>query len=278
MRGITPTAFRLHDGVEIASGSYPRSAEEVLIGDVLSRTLGGVRIGDSLIVGPRSYRVSGVLSAHGQVFAGEIWADLEGLQAETGQRGASALVLRIGDQAQVQSIAEQIASSRGLSVSARPEQDYYKDIQKASLPFVYLGNVIGLILGMGAVMAGMNTMYAAMSRRIRELGTLRALGFGRWYVGSSLLLESILIGALGGALGSAFALGFDGFALNLMGLSFELTVQPQSLVRGAILARGAAACKGSPASPHHRVFAPQLIGQNAGGDQYLSRFKVVINI
>ena len=75
-----------------------------------------------------------------------------------------------------------------------------------------------------------------MSRRVREMGTLRALGFGRWQVGGALLVESVLVGVTGGMLGLALAMLFDGAALNLLGLSFELDVRRMTLVWGGLLA------------------------------------------
>jgi putative ABC transport system permease protein len=109
-------------------------------------------------------------------------------------------------------------------------------VQRGAIAFVFLGNLIGALLGLGAVVAGANTTYAAMARRIREMGTLRALGFGRRSVGSVLLVESILIGVAGGVGGAALALLFDGFGLSLMGLAFELEVTPAALGRGLLLA------------------------------------------
>jgi putative ABC transport system permease protein len=236
VRGVTPAALQVHDGLELASGSYPDDPDEILVGELLARTLGTTRIGDTLWVGSRRYRVSGTLRAEGQIFAGELWVDLDGLRSATGQRGASSLILRVDDVRDVPRLAGELERGRGLRVSARPEPDYYRDLQQVALPVVALGNTIAFILGLGAVMAGMNTMYAAMSRRTRELATLRALGFGRWYVAGTLLLESVLIAAAAGALGTALAFTFDGIAINLLGLAFELRVQSESLARGAVLA------------------------------------------
>jgi putative ABC transport system permease protein len=236
VRGVTPAAFAVHDGVELSSGVYPRAGDEVLIGELAAKTFGGVRAGDMLWIGARAYRVSGSFRAKGQVFAGEIWTDLDALRSATGQSGASALVLRVDDELQVANLARELEGRRGLRVSARAEPEYYREIQNLALPVMFLGNTIGLFLGLGAVLAGMNTMYAAMSRRTRELATLRALGFGRWYVGGTLLLESVLIAAGGGALGAGLALAFDGLAVNLVGLAFELEVRGSNLLRAAALA------------------------------------------
>jgi putative ABC transport system permease protein len=141
-------------------------------------------------------------------------------------------VLRTADAREAQALVERLENSRRLSVSAKTEPDYYARLQSASTAFIYLGNIIGALMGLGAIVAGANTMYATMSRRIREMGTLRALGFGRWRVGASLLLESGVVAVLGGALGVGFALACDGLAFSLVSLSFELAVGPEHALRG----------------------------------------------
>lgn len=236
IRGVTPAAFRVHRSVRLIEGRLPEAPAEVVVGRLLPTKLGDVGIGDTLRFGGREHEVVGVLAAGGEVFEGEIWADLDDLRSAVRQREASVVVVRLAEPHALQQVLEAIEGSKRVTVDVKPERAYYADIQRASIAFVYLGNLIGVILGLGAMVAGMNTMYAAMSRRVREMGTLRALGFGRWNVGGSLLLESVLIGGLGGGVGVLLALAFDGVALNLLGLSFELDVRGATLLRGALLA------------------------------------------
>jgi ABC-type lipoprotein release transport system permease subunit len=236
VRGVTPLAFAVHPHVRLHEGRLPRAPDEVVIGRLLPTKLGAVGLRDELVFAGRRHRIVGVFQAAGQIFEGEIWMRLDDLLNEMDQREVSVLVLRLEDPLAMPAVLEEIEGSKRVTVDVKPERAYYEDIQRASLTFVYLGNLIGALMGLGAVVAGMNTMYAAMSRRVREMGTLRALGFGRWQVGGALLLESVLVAALGGAIGIGLAFGFDGFGLNLLGLSFELDVQRDNVARGAILA------------------------------------------
>lgn len=236
VRGVEPEAFRVHPRVRLVAGHLPRAPGEVIVGRLLPTKLGDVGIGDELAFGGRTHRVVGVFAAGGEVFEGEIWADLEDLRAAVGQREASLVVVRLAEARSLPEVLDAIEGSRRVTVEVKPEREYYAEIQRASVTFVYLGNLLGAIMGLGAVVAGMNTMYAAMSRRIREMGTLRALGFGRFDVGGALLLESVLIAGAGGLLGTALALAFDGAGMSLFDLAFELDVRPATLARGAGLA------------------------------------------
>jgi putative ABC transport system permease protein len=222
--------------VRLVDGRLPGAPGEVLIGRLLPESLPGVGIGDELVIEDRPHRVVGVLGAGGQLFESEIWAALEDLRGTSGKREASAVVLRTAGPAAAQALVEALENSRQLSVSARTEPDYYARLQRASVAFIYLGNAIGVLMGLGAIVAGANTMYATMSRRIREMGTLRALGFGRWRVGASLLFESGMVALLGGALGVALAFACDGLALSLVSLSFELDVGAGHALQGLTMA------------------------------------------
>lgn len=236
VRGVTPAALAVHEGVRVVAGRWPVAPGEVLIGRLLGPALGGVRIGDTLELVARPHRVVGIFEARGQIFEGEVWVPLEHLAAELVQREVSAVVVRVADPQALPAVLEALKSARRVQAAVRPEPEYYAEVQRGAIAFVFLGNLIGALLGLGAIVAGMNTTYAAMARRIREMGTLRALGFGRASVGSVLLVESTLVGLVGGLCGALLALAFDGFALSLMGLAFELDVTTAAVARGLLLA------------------------------------------
>ncbi len=236
VRGVTRSALDVHPRVRLTAGRLARNGNEIVVGRLVPTALGDVALGDRVTFGGREHTVVGTFEADGQVFEGEIWTDLDGMRNETGRRGASIVVLHTTDARRAKTIVDELADARHISVEGKVEPAYYDGIREAATAFVYIGNLIGLIMGLGAVAAGTNTMYAAMSRRVREMGTLRALGFSRAVVAWLVLLESLLIGTLGGALGVGLAIAFDGYALNLLGLSFELEVERASLTRGLALA------------------------------------------
>jgi ABC-type lipoprotein release transport system permease subunit len=236
LRGVTPAALRVHPGVRIAAGRFPAASGELLIGRLVTENLGAVGIGSEISIEGRPHRVVGVLAAEGQFFESEIWMTLEDLRGRSGDREASAVVLRAAGPRAAAQLVDQLEKSRQVNVSAKTETEYYAQMQRVSKAFVYLGNLIGALLGLGAVVAGANTMYATMSRRIREMGTLRALGFGRWRVAAALLLESGLVSLLGGAIGVLLAFAWDGIAFSIVSLSFELAIGPANAAAGMAMA------------------------------------------
>ena len=236
LRGVTPAALTVHRGLRIAAGRLPSASGELLIGRLVPETLGPVAVGSEIAIDGRPHRVVGVLAAEGQLFESELWMTLEDLRGRSGDREASAVVLRTAGPRAAAQLVDRIEKSRQVNASAKTETDYYEQMQRVSKAFVYLGNLIGALLGLGAVVAGANTMYATMSRRIREMGTLRALGFGRWRVGAALLLESGLVSLLGGAIDVGLAFAWNGFAFSIVSLSFELAIGPANALHGMAMA------------------------------------------
>ncbi len=236
IRGVTPDAFEVHSGVRLLAGRFPAHPGEVLIGALLPSKLAGVGIGDELAFGRQLHRVVGVFAAAGQIFEGEVWAELDDLMSENKVSEVSLLVVRLAEPRRLASVEKALEDSKTVSVDAQAEPKYYEDVARSAVGFRFLGNLIGTIMGLGAVFAGANTMYAAMSKRVREMGTLRALGFGAWSVAIGLLIESTLVGILGGALGIAASFAFDGYGMDIFDLSFRLDVTRTAVIGGAALA------------------------------------------
>ena len=236
VRGVTPAALRVRPALRLLRGRLPEAADEIAIGRLVPENLGPLDVGDTLHLRGVPHRVVGVLGARGQFFESELWVPLETLLGALGERQASQVLLRTAGPEAATALVERLESSRQWSVSARTEPEYFARLERASSAFVYLGNLIGALLGLGAVVAGANTLYATMSQRIREMGTLRALGFGRWQVGATLLVESALVAAVGGAMGVAGAALWDGFGVSILGLAFELDVDAASALRGLAMA------------------------------------------
>ncbi len=239
IRGVTAEAFQVHTGVRLVSGHLPRAPGEVIVGQLLPTKLAGVRLGDELAFGRQRHVIVGVFEAAGQIYEGEVWTGLEDLMSEMDVSEVSVLTARVAEPLARDGLAKSLEGLKTISIDVKPEPKYYENVARSATGFSFLGNLIGTIMGLGAVFAGANTMYAAMSKRVREMGTLRALGFGSWAVGGALLAESTLVGILGGAIGIAASFAFDGYGMDLFELSFRLDVTRDAVLGGAALALAA---------------------------------------
>lgn len=241
VRGVTPRAFLVHEAVEIVAGRAPRTGQdELLIGARLADEL-AVDVGDALHLDGRAWTVVGRFAAPGTVMNAELWAPLSDLLV-VGQRDTlSCVVLALdparGELADVEALAAQRID---LELVAIPEREYYAGLDAFYAPVRALVLVTALLVGVGAVLGGLNLSYAVFSTRSAELGTLQTLGFSRGAILLSLVQESLLGHALGALLASGLAWALlDGlsvrFSMGAFGLVVDATVLATGLGAGLLL-------------------------------------------
>jgi ABC-type antimicrobial peptide transport system permease subunit len=129
-------------------------------------------------------------------------------------------------------------SDRILTVRALPETDYYREQTKMAGPIQFMGGFLAVIMSVGAAFSAMNTMYASVGARTREIGTLRVLGFRRRDIYASFLVESVLLALLGGGLGCLFSLPLNGIATGTIGWNTFAEIAFEFRITGELLARG----------------------------------------
>jgi putative ABC transport system permease protein len=232
-------------GVNQQTGHY-----EIVLGDGMAKVLGSdqgggpLGPGDSVTIGPRQWHVAGVMKASSSVFGSEIWARDEQVaryfgNVKDGAVSYNAFVVRVRDPALVRVAAEQIknVTTQG-SFEAFPEEEYYSKQSQTSQQFLYAIMVVAVIMAFGGILGIMNTMFAAISQRSKDIGVLRLLGFTRWQILRSFLLESVVIAFLGGLLGcglGALAHGWTATSLVAGEASGKIVVL-KLVVDGSILA------------------------------------------
>lgn len=202
VRGVYPIARRVHRAMRLASGRWPAPGRsEMVVGGKLAARFPGLRPPRELRFGRRMWSVVGVFSDRDSARESEIWTNLDVLQQDIRYANGFAalhLVLKPGSE---ESFKQALARDGRLRVDAMTEAEFYADQAKLADQLRALGLVVAVILGIGATFGGMNTMYAAVARRGQEVSVLRSLGFSRADVLSSFVLESVLLGLAGGAIG-----------------------------------------------------------------------------
>jgi putative ABC transport system permease protein len=208
IRGVGPMSNRLRSGFKIVTGRMfqPGLAEAVVARRIAER-FQGLDVGDKFRIQATDYTVVGLFEAGGKAFESEAWVDVNSLASATKRESFSSVLLRAKDQTALESLAKRITDDQQLHLKALPERTFYEDQQGvASGALKGLAVFIALIMAVGAGFAGMNTMYAAVARRTKEIGTLRVLGFRRRSILIAFVLESLAIAVIGVAIGIVLAL------------------------------------------------------------------------
>jgi putative ABC transport system permease protein len=248
LRGVEPAAFRVRDKLKITQGrSFEWGKNEVVVGAGAAQEFAGLDVGKKLRVGQNEWQVVGVFTARGGTAESEIWTDATVLQ-DAYHRGNSfqSVYAKLASPSAFQQFKDALTTDPRLNVKVVSQTDYYAEQSTLMSKMIKtLGVLVAALMALGAIFGALNTMYNSVSARTREIATLRALGFGRGAVVASVMLESLVLALLGGAMGAGVAYGaFNGFhtaTLNWQSFSqvaFAFDVTPQLLTQGITWATG----------------------------------------
>jgi putative ABC transport system permease protein len=220
LRGVESAAFDVRHGIRIVDGRpFQPGRQEVIVGRAAARQLENVTIGGSIRWGGSLWNVVGVFQGDGGAVESEVWCDLGMLQQAFHRQNAyQAVYARLESYDSFDVLRAALANDPRLEVDVRRASEYYADQSRPLTSLITTaGLFIALLMGAGAVFAAVNTMYASVVSRTREIGTLRAIGFGSMSVVFSVLIEAALLAAAGGAIGAIAAwLLFDGRAVSTL--------------------------------------------------------------
>jgi ABC-type antimicrobial peptide transport system permease subunit len=218
---------------------------EAVVSKRISERFQGLDIGDKFRIQNTDYTVVGLFDAGGKAFESEIWVDVNSLASSTKRDTFSSVLLRAKDQTALSSLAKRITDDQRLHLKAMPERVFYEDQQGASSGLLKgLAVFISFIMAVGAGFAGMNTMYAAVARRTKEIGTLRVLGFSRSSILIAFLLESVAIAVIGVGIGILFALPLNFVSTGTSNfntfseIAFNFRVTPDLMLSALIFGAG----------------------------------------
>jgi putative ABC transport system permease protein len=248
VRGVEPISRELRDGMQIVAGrEFRRGVREAIVSRAMSQRFQGLGLNEEFKVEGATFTVVGVFEAGGGAVESEVWTDLRVLAQATDRTGSiSSIQLRAASKDALDRLIVRITNGRQIGLGAVTEEAYYAD-QAAQSGFIKIvGGMIAFFLTIGAMFAVANTMYGAVASRAREIGTLRALGFGRFSVLTAFVMESLLLCTLGAVLGCLGALAIEVISGGLQtgtinGATFSEVVfsfnfGPQVLLQGALLA------------------------------------------
>ncbi|MGH9672001.1 MAG: ABC transporter permease [Bryobacteraceae bacterium] len=244
LRGLLPVGFEMRPQARLVEGRmFETGKREVVVGAGLAKRYPMARLGGKLRFGRGEWVIVGVVDGGNTSVSSEVFADLNQLASDQDRSdGLSSVLIRATDAAAVQPLIDDLENDRRLNVTAMTEKSYYINQTSASAPIQFLGVAISVIMAVGSCFAAMNTMYAAVSRRSSEIGTLRVLGFSRLGILASFFLESVMLSLIGGLLGVILVLPLNGASAGLGNFvtfsenTFQLNVSPQIMVTGVLFA------------------------------------------
>jgi len=250
-RGITPLGIQVRR-IAIESGRWFRPGyREVVAGSAIAARYPEARLGGHVEFGHGVWTVVGVMNAGNSSINSEIFCDLNQLASEDAREDMlSSVLLRAGDPMAMAALIRDLNQDRQLQVDALAETEYFDRQTTSSAPVQIVGIFVALIMAIGSSFAAMNTMYAAVARRSKEIGTLRVLGFSRAAILASFLVESLLLAALGGLIGCLLVLPLNNLTTSIGSFTtfgettFRLRLSPRIMEAGMAFVLVMGACGG----------------------------------
>ena len=244
LRGVGARAFQVRDAVKFVEGRrFEPGTREINVGKLAVGRFQGLSLGSDVKFAGATWKVVGVFTGDDASFESEIWGDVD-LMLSAFQRGAyQSTTVRLTDPSAFDSIQAAIAGDPRLDFKIEREPEYYAGQSRVMTTVIRVfGGFVTLILSIGAMFGAMNTMYAAVAYRTREIGTLRALGFSQVRIVTAFLAESVVLALVGGVIGCILALPVHGLSTGTTNMAsfsevaFKFRITPTLLALGVLFA------------------------------------------
>ena len=242
LRGVTPPAFLVHPQVRVVEGRAPEAGrDEMMVGRMAATQMGvpeeQLAVGMTLYFDKRPWTITGKFEAPNTVMESEVWLPLRDLQIAARRDNLSCVILTLDDGGDFADVDLFVKQRLDLELIAMREGEYYSKLSQFFQPIQIMVWVTAVLIAMGGLFGGLNTMYAAFAMRVREMGSLQAIGYTRLSLVVSLIQESVLAASIGALLAAAVGVLFlDGLAVRFSMGAFGLTLD--SAVVGLGLAAG----------------------------------------
>ena len=249
VRGLTPQGVALRPQVKLASGRWFKPGQrEVVVSRKMAERFANCAVGENFKTGLHKLTVVGWFEGGNSAFDSEIWMDADEARSVFDRDSFSSFLLRLSDTNDTAALRARVESDKRLPLRVDSETAYYSEQTMTAKPLRFMGALLATAMSIGAMFAAMNTMYASIAARTREIGTLRVLGFRRRTVLGSFVAEGAMLSLLGGLLGCALALlaqaaclGF-GVRFGTMNFNtfsevvFQFQITPPDLLQGLVFA------------------------------------------
>jgi putative ABC transport system permease protein len=243
VRGVEPAGFALRPQLKIVAGrAFTPGLRELIVGRGVLRQFQGAEIGKVVRMRGSNWTVVGEFES-GDAYDSELWTDVNVARSTFGRNGSSSVLAALDGPGGLAKLKSALAADPRLTVDVISQQDYFNGQTKQFRQTIgFLAGVVTIIMALGAVFAALNSMYAAVAARGKEIATLRAIGFGGLPVVLSVMIEALLLAVAGGILGAVLAyLLFNNLSVSTLGQNFtqvvfNFKVTPALVARGLVIA------------------------------------------
>jgi len=245
LRGVESPSFDVRGDMKMVQGRrFESGKNEIIVGAGAARAFAGLEMDREIKVGLNTWKVVGIFTANGGIAESEIWTDAAVLQPAYQREGFQSIYARLTSAGAYREFKDALTTNPQLKVKPATLQEFYAEQSSLFTDFITkIGVFIAGLMALGALFGALNTMYGAVSARVREIATLRALGFSSGPVIISVLAESMALALAGGIIGAVGAyLAFDGFQASTLNfqtfsqVTFAFAVTPKLLVNAIIWA------------------------------------------
>jgi putative ABC transport system permease protein len=200
VRGMMPDGLELRPSVKLVEGRWFQTGQrEVVVSNSIRQRFSHANVGDT------------IFDAGGSAYESEVWGDVNQMASDFDRQGGySSAYLRATDPIAADALKNRVSDDQRLKLEGVLETDYYAKQTSSGAPIKIIGTVVAFIMAIGSIFAAMNTMYAAVAYRGREIATLRIIGFSRPAILTSFVLESLMLALLGALVGILLMLPFNG--------------------------------------------------------------------
>jgi putative ABC transport system permease protein len=245
LRGVGRQAINLREGFAITAGRmFEPGTNELVVGEAILREFDGFGLDEVIRLGTNEWVVVGVFSTGGSVFESEIWADLNVIQNLYARgTGVQSVRARLTAPEAIDELEAYAEAEPRLNLDIQSEPDFYAGQAGGTAALIgFIGTPLAYLMAIGALAGAWNTMYSSVDTRMREIATLRAIGFSGFAAAVGTMVESLILAAIGGLVGAgAVYLLFDGISASTLGsgftqVVFSFAVTPKSIGDGMLMA------------------------------------------
>ncbi|HVO60739.1 MAG TPA: ABC transporter permease [Terriglobales bacterium] len=242
VRGMMQDGLELRPGVKLMEGRwFTPGQREVVVSESIHKRFAHANVGDTMQFGKGPWTVVGIFDAGGSAYESEVWGDVNQMASDFDRQGGFASAyLRATDAVAADALKNRVSDDQRLRLEGMLETEYYAKQTRSGAPIKYVGFLVAIIMAIGSSFAAMNTMYAAVAYRGREIATLRVIGFSRPAILTSFVLESLMLSLLGAVIGIILMLPFNGMTtgtsnqVTFSEVVFSLRMTPAVVVSAII--------------------------------------------